>query len=142
GQPAARPPAAGPRRWDLVVTVLLVAFGTLTTIDGMAGWLDLPATLSQLYTALGYDGAVEPVALAGRVGVALAILNPALLVIGIVVSSLRLRGGRLGFVWPLGTGIVAAFVSMVLLAIVLSADPGFLGFLGTPSTIPSVSPSG
>lgn len=136
------PAGAAPQRWDVVLTIVLVAIGTFITINSIAGYADLPGTLAQIYAAYGYEGAVASAELASRVGIVLSIVNPALLVIAVVISAARLRAGRVTFWVPLLIGAIATVVSIVLFGVVLAGDPAFVDFLGTRTPVPTGTPAG
>ncbi|MDM4763384.1 DUF6264 family protein [Galbitalea sp. SE-J8] len=128
------------RRWDVLLTVVLIGMGTFSTINGIATYPDLPTTLASAYELYGYTGPVEPVGLARAVGIALAIIEPVVLLIAIAISVRRLRHGKVSFFVPLIAGVVVGIVAAALFATVVFSDPGFLGYLTSVST-PTSPPS-
>lgn len=139
---APEPERAAPRRWDVVLTVLLVAIGAYTTINSVGAYLDLPGTFQRLYDAYGYTGTFPATDLARPIGVVLAIVEPVALVLAVALSARQMRRGRVTFWIPLTIGAVATILASVLLVVVLWQDPGFVQFLGTPPAVTTPTPQG
>jgi drug/metabolite transporter (DMT)-like permease len=120
-----------PRRWDLVLSIALVVIGTYVVLSSFATYGDLPYSLTQIYAMYGYDGSYPDIERANAVGLALNIIQPALLVIAVILSSRSLRRGRITFYIPLAGGILALIVTSILLTTLFLADPSFVEFMQT-----------
>jgi hypothetical protein len=120
-----------PRRWDLVLTIALVVLGAYGVFNGFASNADLAYSITQAYTALGYDGQFPDIERANAVGLTLNIVQPILLALAVLLSGLSLRRGRVTFYIPLAAGVLSTIVSGILLMTLIYSDPGFWAFAQT-----------
>jgi hypothetical protein len=121
--------SAQPRRWDRILTIALLAMGTIFVISSTSTYADLPYSISEVYALYGFEGTHPDAELANSVGLAINIVQVVLLIIAIVLSWFTLRRGRLSFYIPLVAGVLANIVGTVLLTTLLLADPSFVDFM-------------
>lgn len=131
--PAATPAAALPvqRRWDLVLTIVLVAVGTYVTFSSLSVYADLGGFMQEVYATYGYTGTLADPSLASAVGIALNIVQPVLLVLAVVLAARSLRAGRVTFWIPLAAGVLAFVIWFVLVVVIFVSDPGLMNYLQT-----------
>jgi type IV secretory pathway TrbD component len=129
--------AAEPRKrarsWDAALTLALLAFGTISVINGVALYADMGSTINTFYASLGYDGAFAAPAWTSAASVALRILEPVALVVAILLSALSLRAGRISFWIPLSFGVLVTLISAVVLTSLALSDPGFVAYFTSRS---------
>jgi hypothetical protein len=130
-----RRPARTAPIWDPPITIGLLVWGLITTVQTVAQARDLPAALESVfsdrgvgrYTQTGFATAI------GWVVVAESLLSLAL-AIGFAVP--RIREHRTAFWIPLAAGAASTVVTVVLISAAILADPGYTASLqhvaGTP----------
>lgn len=121
--------AAGSHRWDLVLTLILLAIGLADLITSMPEYLHMSQTLDDVYHQLGVTA--TPEANSASAGLALILIRIVLWLLAAGFSAWRLRVGRLSFWIPL-LGAVLSYVAVVIVMItVVLSDPAFQTFLQT-----------
>ncbi len=134
--PAARTtaPALTPsrprRRWDLVLSIALLAYGLLTVFGGFVQYSDIPAIINQAYAAqrIGEFTSIEQVEI---VGTTIMVANVALYAITAFLTVRLLRARRLAFYVPLIGGAVAATITVILILALVVNDPAFREFIAS-----------
>ena len=137
--PPTVPPAAGPtpapsaragtpRRWDIVLSVALLAYGAVNVVAGFFQFADLGAVLEQVYTRMGI-GKYTPTPLAGTLGVVINVTSSVLFVLTALLTTRLLRRGRLAFYLPIIGGVLAWIVSFVCVAVLMFGDPAFTAYV-------------
>ncbi|MBC7725775.1 MAG: hypothetical protein H7146_13685 [Burkholderiaceae bacterium] len=124
----ASPP--GRRRWDHLVSLLLMTWGTLTVIAGFFQYSDIPAVLTQVYAQQGI-GAYVGTGFATSAGLIINVSNVLILVATVYLTARRLRARKLAFWVPLVGGAVAGAITGVLLISLIVSDPTFQAYLTT-----------
>ncbi|MCU1439061.1 MAG: hypothetical protein JWP85_58 [Rhodoglobus sp.] len=128
------PPPAGARadaprrRWDVVLTTLLLLFGVYDVVTGFGTYADLSAPLRAVFEQQGI-GDFTSDALALQLGIWLNVLRVALLAAAIVVSLLRISRNRIAFWAPLGAGVLAVLATLVAAGVLVVSDPAFTAYL-------------
>ncbi|MCU1556819.1 MAG: hypothetical protein JWN09_814 [Microbacteriaceae bacterium] len=117
-----------PRRWDLVLTLALLAYGPVNVVTGFFQFANLATVLNQVYTSMGI-GTFPPSSLATSLGVVINVSNAVLYVITAFVTARLLRSGRLAFYVPIAGAAAAWIVSGVCIGILMFGDPTFTGYL-------------
>jgi hypothetical protein len=125
---AVAPPVLAPRRWDLVISLALIAIGAYATLSSIGQYADLAGLLNSVHGVYGYDGSYPDPALANGIGLGLNIIQPVALVLVIWLTMRRLRSGRIAFWIPLVVGAIVSVLLVIGFAIVLTQDPGFLAY--------------
>jgi len=120
---------AGPaRRWDILLSYALLAYGAVNVVAGFFQFANLGAVLEQVYTTMGI-GTYTPTALAGALGVVINVTNVVLFVLTAIVTTRQLRRGRLAFYLPIIGGVLAWIVSFVCIAVLMLGDPVFSAYV-------------
>ncbi|THG28432.1 DUF6264 family protein [Naasia lichenicola] len=117
-----------PRRWDVIVTVFLLAIGLYVTLSSIPQMLDLSGTLDQVYQAAGY-GRFTNDSVASVVGIVINVVHVVLLILAFAIALPRLRTGRLAFWAPLSAGVIAGIIGAVLIGVVMAGDPALAGYI-------------
>ena len=121
--------------WDPPVTIGLLLWGVITTVQTVAQARDLPGSLNAVLSSRGL-GPYTQTALATTIGwivVAEAIVSLAL-AIGFAVP--RIRDHKIAFWVPLAAGAVSAVLTLVLITAAIAADPAVLASLEHVSSAP------
>jgi hypothetical protein len=111
-----------PRRWDLILSLALLAYGAAGIVGSFSGANDLNAEMVAFYKAAGI-GTYTPIALAASLGKLISIVSGVLFIITFAITAQLLRRGRLAFYVPLIGALLAGIVSAVCIFMVLAADP-------------------
>lgn len=117
------------RRWDLVLTIALLAYGALNVVSQVGQYSDITGFLNRmatLYPAFGL-GTVTPTGREAAVGLGINVINLVLYLGTLLLSVRRLRQRKLSFFVPLIGGAVAALAAAILLSTILGSNPGFMG---------------
>lgn len=124
------PTAAGnrPRRWDLVLTAVLLGYATINVIAQLVSRDTLATIVKQIFVAQGI-GEYTPTALTATLGNALNVVTLALFVLTVLAVTWMLRRGRIAFWVPIVGGVAATIVALVFVAILLQSDPAFTAYL-------------
>jgi hypothetical protein len=123
--PPARPK---PRRWDLILTSVLLGYAAVNVVAQLLSGSTLTAVLTQFSRAQGI-GEYTPTALAQNLGTVLNVVTVALFIVTVVVTTWMVRRGRISFWVPLVGGVAATLVALVFVVVLLQGDPAFLSYL-------------
>jgi hypothetical protein len=126
--PAVTVPGRRPRRWDIILTAALLGYATINVIAQLLAKDTLATIATQFFTAQGI-GDYTPTALTTSLGNTLNVITLALFVVTVLVTTWRLRRGRVAFWVPIAGGVVATIVALVFVVILLQSDPAFTTFL-------------
>lgn len=118
------------RRWDLVLSIALLAYGLLTVFGGFVQYSDIPAIINQAYAAqrIGEFTSIEQ---AETVGTTIMVANVALYAITAFLTVRLLRARRLAFYVPVIGGAVAATITVILILTLVVNDPAFREFIAS-----------
>jgi hypothetical protein len=119
--------AGTPRRWDILLSFALLAYGAVNVVAGFFQFADLGAVLEQVYTTMGI-GKYTPTPLAGTLGIVINVTSSVLFVLTVIVTTRLLRRGRLAFYVPIIGGALAWIVSFVCVAVLMLGDPAFSAY--------------
>lgn len=130
GVPTARTTPAAPRRWDLVLSVGLLAYGLLNVIAGFVQFSDLGQLINEIYAAQGI-GKFTPTSLSSSLGIVVNLVNVVLWIGALLVTVRLLRRGKLAFYLPLIAGALASIVAAVCMVVLLLSDPAFAAYVSS-----------
>ena len=130
GVPTARTTGAAPRRWDLVLSVGLLAYGVLNVIAGFVQFSDLGQLINEIYAAQGI-GKFTPTSLSSSLGIVVNLVNVVLWIGALLVTVRLLRRGKLGFYVPLIAGALASIVAAACMVVLLLSDPAFAAYVSS-----------
>ena len=117
------------KRWDLILTVALLAYGALNVASQVSQYSDITGFLNrmaELYPVFG-TGTFVPTGREAAVGLGINVVNFALYLGTLLLSIRRLRQRKLSFFIPLIGGALAAITAAILLSSILASSPGFVG---------------
>lgn len=117
------------RRWDIIASVALIVIGAYATFSSIPQFANLQGTIEGIYAVYGYTGTYPNPALASAIGIAINIVQPVALVLAMIISARRLRGGHIAFWIPLVAGVIVTIVAGALLVTAFYSDPAFISFL-------------
>jgi hypothetical protein len=126
--PSISAPAATPRRWDLVFSTALLAYGLMSVISGFFQFSDLGTLINTIYATQGV-GKFTPTTLSATLGTVIIVSNVVLWIVTAVVTVRLLRRHRLAFYVPLIGGAVASIVAAGCLTALLFSDPAFSAYV-------------
>ena len=130
GVPTARKTSAAPRRWDLVLSVGLLAYGLLNIIAGFVQFSDLGQLINEIYAAQGI-GKFTPTSLSSSLGIVVNLANVVLWISALLITVRLLRRGKLAFYVPLIGGALASIVAAVCMVVLLLSDPAFAAYVSS-----------
>jgi hypothetical protein len=119
------------RRWDVILTAVLLGMGVVSVVTGIPGYADFGTTMQTVVSQMGY-GDYTAVELANTIGLAINISQVVLFVITAFVAIRLVQRGHLGFYVPLIGAFVAGLVVVALVIVALTGDPALMSQLGTP----------
>ncbi|MCU1526126.1 MAG: hypothetical protein JWO18_3020 [Microbacteriaceae bacterium] len=124
------PPAAKttPRRWDLVLSTALLAYGLINVFSGFFQFSDLGRLIDGVYATQGV-GQFTPTSLSATLGIVINASNVVLWIATAFVTVRLLRRQKLAFYVPLIGGAVASIVAASCLMVLLFSDPAFSAYL-------------
>ncbi len=125
---ARRLPRGRPRRWDLIVSAVLLGYATVNVIAQLVSRDTLATVITQFFLTQGI-GTYTPTALTTALGNVLNVVTLALFVATAALTAWMLRRGRIAFWIPIVGGVVAAVVAVVFVAVLLQGDPAFLAYM-------------
>ncbi|MET3768914.1 hypothetical protein ABIB15_001600 [Marisediminicola sp. UYEF4] len=123
-------PSRPRRRWDLVLSIALLAYGLLTVFGGFVQYSDIPAIINQAYAAQRI-GEFTSIDQAETVGTTIMVANVAVYAITAFLTVRLLRARRLAFYVPLIGGAVAATITVILILTLVINDPAFREFVAS-----------
>ncbi|HEU0257092.1 MAG TPA: DUF6264 family protein [Microbacteriaceae bacterium] len=116
------------RRWDLILTLVLLAVGLLDVVTSVSSYLHLDQTLAAVYQRLGVH-ASPAAGDAATAGAALVAVRVGLWVVAAGLAAWRLTARRLAFWIPLVAAAVSYVVIVVVMLEVVFQDPAVRTFL-------------
>lgn len=122
--------ASGARRWDVVLTWVLLALGTFSVLTSIPGFLNLAETLEAAYQQVGI-GHFASSPLASALGVTAVVIQVVLLVAAFALSTRTLRAGKVAFWIPLVAGVVSIVAVTICMTVALVNDPAFIQYTQT-----------
>jgi len=122
-----------PRTWDRVLTAILIAIGAYTVLNYFATLTNLGSVLAQAFTTAGY-GEFQSQALANQLGVVATVIIVVLYASSTTLALLSLRAGRVSFWIPVTAGALAFLTVLVVMMVIVFADPGFQAYVESIST--------
>lgn len=126
---AAGPPfKRAPRRWDQILTAALLGYAAISVVSQLATRDTLESALKQLFVSQGW-AQYTPTALATSLGSVLNFASLGIFLVTLLASTWMLRRGRMAFWVPLAGGALATIATLVIVAVVLNADPTFVAHL-------------
>ena len=117
-----------PRRWDLILTALLLGYASVNVIGQLMARDMLSTIVTQFFVAQGI-GAYTPTALTTTLGNSLNVVTLTLFAVTVLVTTWMLRRGRVAFWVPIAGGVAATIVALVFVVILLQSDPAFTAYL-------------
>jgi hypothetical protein len=124
------PPTAttAPRRWDLVLSTALLAYGLINVFSGFFQFSDLGRLINGVYATQGV-GQFTPTSLSTTLGIVINVTDVVLWIATAFVTVRLLRRQKLAFYVPLIGGAVASIVAASCLMVLLFSDPAFSAYL-------------
>jgi hypothetical protein len=123
-----RRPARSAPLWDPPITVGLLLWGLITTVQTVAQARDLPAALDAAFSARGV-GPYTQTGVATAIGWVVVVESVLSLVVAIGFSVPRIRDHRIAFWVPLLAGAVSSVVTVLLITAAILADPAYVAAL-------------
>jgi hypothetical protein len=122
--------AAQPRRWDLFLTSVLLAYGLWSVISAFFQYSDLSAVAQTFYTTQGIGTFTsDRPSLGAALSVVINSSDVVIFVLVAVVAFRLIRRGRVAFWVPLCGGVIATLIAGVCLSAFLFTDPSFMSYL-------------
>jgi hypothetical protein len=121
-------PRRRPRRWDIILTAVLLGYATINVVTQLIARDTLATIAAQFFVAQGI-GTYTPTALTTSLGNTLNVVTLALFVATVLVTTWMLRRGSIAFWVPIAGGVLATIVALVFVVILLQSDPAFVTFL-------------
>ncbi|QNE47581.1 hypothetical protein F1C58_12165 [Glaciihabitans sp. INWT7] len=123
-------PAAGrrPRRWDIVLTAVLLGYATINVIAQLLTKDTLATIVTQFFISQNI-GQYVPTALTASLGETLNVITLGLFVLTVLVTTWMLRRRRVAFWVPIAGGVTATVVALVFVVILLQSDPAFIAYM-------------
>ncbi len=116
---------ATPRRWDLMLSAVLLAYGLYSVVSGMFQFADLGALINRVYQMQGI-GQFTTTQLATTLGIVINTSDVVLFVATALITFTLLRRGRVAFYVPLIGGAVAGIIALVCILVLMFGDPAYL----------------
>lgn len=117
-----------PRRWDLVVTSVLLGYAAVNVLAQLFSGSTLETVMTEFYRAQSI-GTYTPTALAQNLGTVLNVVTIVLFIVTVFATWWMMRRGRIAFWVPLVGGAVATIVAVVFVAVLLQGDPAFISYM-------------
>jgi hypothetical protein len=125
---------ASGRRWDFVLSSLLLGYGLFTVLVGSAQYTDLAGLINTQLYAPQKIGTFVSSPLSERLGVVIVVSQIVLYVLTAAITVARLRAGRIAFWVPICGALVFGAVVFACLASLVLGDPAYqawVAHLGT-----------
>jgi hypothetical protein len=113
------------RRWDVILTAVLLGMGAVSVVSSIPQYADFGATMQAGISQLGY-GDYTAVALANTIGIAINVTQIVLYLITAFIAIRVVQRGKIGFYIPLIGAFVSGVVTVVLLVVAITGDPALL----------------
>lgn len=120
------------RRWDLILSIGLLAYGFFNVVAGFFQYSNIAEVVNQAYALQGV-GEFTSTEFAETVGLAINVVNVVIYAVTALVTIRLLRARRLAFYVPLIGGALAAIVVAVLLLVLMFSDPAFMAYVNNAS---------
>lgn len=117
-----------PRRWDLILSSGLLAYGLINVISGFFQFSDMGRLIDDVYSTQGV-GDFTSTSLSGAFGVVINVTNVVLWLVGMLLTVRLLRRGKIAFYVPLLAGAVASIVAATCMMVLLFSDPAFSDYV-------------
>jgi hypothetical protein len=114
-----------PRRWDLMLSAVLLAYGLYGVVSGMFQFADLGALINRVYQVQGI-GQFTTTPLATALGVVINVSDVVLFVATALITFALLRRGRIAFYVPLIGGVIAGLIAVVCILVLVFGDPAYI----------------
>jgi hypothetical protein len=111
------------RRLDSAVTFGLLAAGAFNLLLTLGSYARLPDTFDGVYRALGSDATYAPTPMTLPIGIALIVVNALVFLVTALLAVGQVRRGRIAFWIPLAGALAAGLLSVLLMSVLISADP-------------------
>jgi uncharacterized protein (DUF697 family) len=125
GVESARPT---PRRWDLILTAVILAYATLNVVSQLFLGSSLSTVIDDFYRLQGI-GKYTPTSLAGALSIVLNGVTAVLYVLTVAFTVRQLRRGRVAFYIPIIGGVIATLVAVAFVIVLLTGDPTFTSYM-------------
>ena len=113
------------RRWDTVVTFVLLGYGLFNVLIGSSQYTDLAGLInSQLYGPQKI-GTFDSSPLSIQLGVVIVVSQAILFAVTAVLALISVRAGRISFWIPIVGAVVAATVVFICFAALVFPDPAY-----------------
>jgi hypothetical protein len=119
---------SAPRRWDLILTAVILAYATLNVVSQLFLNSSLSMVIKDFYQLQGI-GEYTPTPLADTLSVVLNGVTAALYVVTVVLTVRQLRRGRVAFYIPIIGGVIAMLVALAFVVVLLTGDPTFTSYM-------------
>lgn len=116
---------ATPRRWDLMLSAVLLAYGLYSVVSGMFQFADLGALINRVYQMQGI-GQFTTTQLATTLGIVINTSDVVLFVATALITFALLRRGKVAFYVPLIGGAIAGIIALVCILVLMFGDPAYL----------------
>jgi hypothetical protein len=116
------------RRWDLILTAVILAYATLNVVSQLFLGSTLSTVIEDFYRLQGI-GTYTPTSLAGTLGVVLNGVTAVLYVLTVALTVRQLRRGRVAFYIPIIGGVIAMLVAVAFVMVLLTGDPTFTSYM-------------
>ncbi len=128
-QPGARAgTAAGSGTVDRIVTIALLGFGLLSTVNSVVSLLTLRDLMQQFMDMQGIDGVYSAPA-AGAIGATVAVILIVVYALTAIVSVRRLRAHKLAFFVPIIGAVLSLIALFIGIAMAVAGDPAIMDSL-------------
>ena len=124
GAPAPAAQAQG-RRWDFVLSSLLLGYGLFTVVIGSSQYTDLAGLINTQFYAPQQIGTFVATPLSENLGVVIIVSQIVLYVLAAVLTVIRLRRGRIAFWIPITGAVLFGIVVFVCFATLVLRDPAY-----------------
>lgn len=121
------------RTWDVAMTTFFLLLGVADVVTGFSTFANLADGLRAAYAAQGYPAFTSD-ALATTMGLALNVSRITILAVTILVSLVRIRGGKVAIWVPIAGAVLAGIVVIVGLLVVIMQDPALAEYVQRTTT--------
>jgi hypothetical protein len=123
GGPGPASVQASSRRWDFVLSSLLLGYGLFNVIVGSAQYTDLAGVINAQFYGPQKIGTFVATPLSERLGVVILVSQIVLYVLTAAITVARLRAGRIAFWVPICGVLVFGVVVFACLSSLVLGDP-------------------
>jgi hypothetical protein len=119
------PPVQANRRWDFVLSSLLLGYGLFIVLFGSSQYTDLAGLINTQLYAPQKIGTFAATPLSAQLGVVIIVSQAVLYLITAVLTVLRLRAGRIAFWIPIVGATLSGIVSATCILVLILPDPAY-----------------